>query len=195
MTLAPPATSLAWPQAALRRFSVDEYHRMIETGVLGEDDNVELLEGWIISKMSRNPPHDVCVGLAQDVLQKQLPRGFHLRIQTAITTKDSEPEPDIALVRGTRRDYASHHPSRGDVELVIEVAETSIERDRRKAQLYARSRIPRYWIVNIADRVVEVYDRRKGDSYAACKRAKEGEVLNFSVEGHNLSVKVADLLP
>src|SRR6478672_548904 len=92
---APPLGSLAHPVAAriggtVRRFSVDEYHRLIETGVLVEGEPLELLEGWIVYKMTRNPPHDVALGLADDVIDGRLPAGWHVREQSAITTADSE---------------------------------------------------------------------------------------------------------
>src|SRR5438093_733530 len=94
----------------VRKFSVDEYHRMIQAAVLTEDDPVELLEGWIVPKMPRNTPHDVCLDKSQDALRAVLPAGWRLRVQSAITTPDSEPEPDLAVVPGTPERYLAHHP-------------------------------------------------------------------------------------
>src|SRR5436305_4096318 len=85
------------PPAPVRRFTVDEYHRMIQTGILEEDDSVELLEGWIVLKMPRNPPHDVAIDLAREAIETRLPAGWRVRVQSAITTSDSEPEPDLAV--------------------------------------------------------------------------------------------------
>src|SRR5579862_9140639 len=84
------------PPFPVRPFTVDEYHRMIDADVLDEGDAVELLEGWIVPKMPRNPPHDATIGLADDALRIRLPAGWHVRLQSAITTSDSEPEPDLA---------------------------------------------------------------------------------------------------
>ena len=89
----------------LRRFSVEEYHRLIDAGVFGADDRFELLEGWIVTKMVRNPPHDVPIALAQAALSPWLQAPWHLRIQSAITTAHSEPEPDLALMWGPPREY------------------------------------------------------------------------------------------
>src|SRR5215208_5522260 len=105
MSLAPSPSHLgSIPPGPMRPFSVSEYGRMIETGVLAEDDPVELLEGWIVFKMTRNPPHDVAVALTGKLLIRVLPAGWHVRSQSAITTQDSQPEPDVAVVRGDERD-------------------------------------------------------------------------------------------
>src|SRR4051812_21590777 len=87
---------IARPPLPLRRFTVAEYHRMIETGILSEDDDVELLDGWIAQKMSCNPPHDAALGLVQAALMAVLPGEWICRGQSAVTTSESEPEPDVA---------------------------------------------------------------------------------------------------
>src|SRR5215470_17301210 len=91
--------------AGFRRFSVAEYHKLIDIGILTEDDNLELLEGYLVHKMSRNPPHDGTLQLLQEILAPVLPAGWRLRIQSAITLPDSEPEPDGAVARGDARTY------------------------------------------------------------------------------------------
>src|SRR3982751_409250 len=80
----------------VRKFTVDEYHRLIADGFFIRDDHYELLDGYIVQKMSRDPIHDACVALARRILDGHLPPGWHLRVQSAITTADSEPEPDLA---------------------------------------------------------------------------------------------------
>ena len=103
--------SLAQPPLPVRRFSVDEYHRMMELGILTDEDQVELLEGWIVPKMPRKPPHDAVIAIAHNqVVGPLLPAGFFCRGQSAITTRDSEPEPDLAIIRGSERDYLKRHP-------------------------------------------------------------------------------------
>ncbi|MBX6313328.1 MAG: Uma2 family endonuclease [Isosphaeraceae bacterium] len=146
------------PPGPVRRFTVAEYHKMIDAGVFGDDTRFELLEGWIITKMTRKPPHDVALALAHTALGRRAPVGWHIREQSAITTADSEPEPDLAVVRGEPRDYIDHHPSPGEIGLVVEVADTTLAQDRGlKRRIYARAGIPVYWIINLADAVVEVY--------------------------------------
>src|SRR5262245_43751216 len=96
---APPAA----PTPLLRRFSVDEYHRMIQAGILGEGDRVDLLAGQVVHKMPRNPPHDGTIQLVNKQALAHLPGGWCVRIQSAITLSDSEPEPDLAVARGDER--------------------------------------------------------------------------------------------
>jgi Uma2 family endonuclease len=154
------APRLVYPPSSylLRRFSVDEYHRMIDIGVLTEEDPVELLEGWIVQKMARNPPHDGTIQLAGESLRALLPRGWLVRVQSGVTTTDSEPEPDLAVVPGPAGRFLDHHPGPAEIALIIEVADASLQRDREdKGRLYARAGIRCYWIINLVDRQVEVY--------------------------------------
>lgn len=146
-----------------RRFTVDEYHRMIETGILGEEDKVELLEGWIVPKMVRGPRHDNTIDRVQEALRKRIPATWRVRIQSAVTTMDSEPEPDVAVVKGPLSRYDERHPKAEDVALVVEVAESSLAHDREiKLRVYARAGIGVYWIVNLLNNVVEVYTEPTG---------------------------------
>ncbi|MBI3269673.1 MAG: Uma2 family endonuclease [Planctomycetes bacterium] len=165
------------PPFPLRRFRVEEYHRMIDTGLFDSDERVELLEGWISLPMTRKPPHDVALGLADESLRKVLPAGRHVRVQSALTTADSEPEPDLAVVRGSRRDYVERHPGPAETAMVVEVADTSLARDRQvKGRLYARAGIPWYWILNLEDRRLEVYSEpsRAGEQAAYGRRQDYG---------------------
>ena len=183
-----------------RRFTVEEYHRMAELGVLTEDDRVELLEGVITPKMVHNPPHDGTIMQLVEALRPLLPPGWSIRIQPAVTTSDSEPEPDIAIVRGTARDYMSRHPSAADVGLVVEVAESSLARDRKKARLYANAGVPVYWIVNLVDRQIEVNLRPAGSSestgYQPTAVHRPGNVVPVIIDDETVgALRVEDLLP
>src|SRR5438874_7906445 len=110
----PSADLVELPTRPLRRFTVAEYHRLIDAGVFRHDERFELLEGLIVVKMTRYPPHDGTISLVQEQLDLVLPRGWYCRIQSAVTTQDSEPEPDLAVVRGARRSYLARHPRAGD---------------------------------------------------------------------------------
>jgi Uma2 family endonuclease len=188
------------PMLTLRRFTVDEYHRMIEAGVFVEDERFELLEGWIIAKMTRNPPHDATIGMTSEALRSRLPAGWHVRAQCAMTTGDSELEPDVAVVRGVFRDYVGHHPGPEDLALVVEVAESSLAQDRDlKGRTYARANIPVYWLVNLVDRRIEVFTEPTGpDASPAYRRRQdygEGASVPLIVEGRDPGpIAVADLL-
>ncbi len=154
----PAHLSLAVPSDPIWRLSVAQYHRMIRTGVITDDDRVELLEGWLVTKMPKNPPHRLATKLIYDLLIRLLPAGWYVDAQEPITTKDSEPEPDIVVVRGEPRQYPDRHPGPADLSLVIEIADATLRRDRSlKKRLYARAGVPCYWIINLAEKQVEVY--------------------------------------
>src|SRR5438067_2547299 len=96
-----PPLSPEQPQRSPRQqMTVTEFHRLIHDGVLGENDRVELLEGWMVPKMTHNPLHDGVIQIVSKRLERHLPSQWSMRIQSAITTADSEPEPDVAVVRG-----------------------------------------------------------------------------------------------
>ncbi len=142
----PPGRIANW----LRQFSVTEYHQMIEAGILGPDDRVELLEGWIVNKMSRNPPHQGSVDRVNDCLGGVLPTNWRRRCQGAITLSESEPEPDITLARGKIGTYDKRHPQPADIGVLMEVADSTLLEDRRyKGELYASEKIPEFWLINI----------------------------------------------
>jgi Uma2 family endonuclease len=201
MTRLTSSSPAVLPYQSLRRFSVAEYHRMIQAGILDEDDPVELLEGYVVLKMPRNPTHDGTIDLIHEVLTPSLPPGWFLRIQSAITLADSEPEPDLAVVSGNKRSYLARHPGPGDVGLVVEVADTSLVRDRDdKGRVYARADIPVYWLVNLVDRRLEVFTVPSGPTptpgYGQRQDFQPGDDVAFTVgSGPAVTVPVADLLP
>ncbi|NEP33423.1 MAG: Uma2 family endonuclease [Moorea sp. SIO1G6] len=131
---------------------------MIRWGILGEDDPVELLEGWLIPKMPKNPPHRASTKLTRNALEAIIPNGWYVDAQEPITLDNSEPEPDIVIVKGDTRDYLDRHPGASDLALVVEIADSTLERDRTlKKRIYARAGISVYWIVNLIDKQLEVY--------------------------------------
>ena len=153
-----PRKVAAVPVDPIWRLSVKQYHEMIRTGILTDDDPVELLEGWLVVKMPKNPPHRLATQLTRQALERLAPPGWFVDAQEPITLDDSEPEPDVVVVRGDRRDYADRHPGPRDVALVVEVADTTLQRDRTfKKRLYALSAVPVYWILDLAGGQLEVY--------------------------------------
>ncbi|HZY89283.1 MAG TPA: Uma2 family endonuclease [Gemmataceae bacterium] len=190
------------PPVPIRRFTVDEYHRMIDAGILREGDRHELLNGWIVPKMTRNPPHDLALGLVEDALLQRMPAGWFRRGQSAVTvSSDSEPEPDVAVVRGDRRDYGSRHPGPQDMGLAVEVSDSTLAQDRTvKLQIYARARVPVYWIVNLPDTRVEVYTDPTGPDPAPAYRQRRdfgpADEVPLVLDGAEVGrIPVRDLLP
>jgi Uma2 family endonuclease len=184
------------------RFTVGQYHRMIATGVLTENDRVELIEGQIVPKMTHNPPHDASVDLTQTAIAAVLPEGWRVRVQSAITltTAGSEPEPDVAVVRGPARRYNRSHPRPRDIALLVEVADATLPYDRTtKHRLYARARIPVYWIVNLIDSCVEVYTLPRAGQSPAYRQREDysaNEAVPVILEGREIArLLVQELLP
>src|SRR5262245_33496533 len=114
------------PPLPVARFTVEQYHRMIASGAFTEHDQLELIDGWVVQKMAKGPAHEYSLGQAEALLRERLPPGCHLRNQAPITLARSEPEPDLAVVRGDRGDYRSVHPRASDVLLVIEISDTTL---------------------------------------------------------------------
>ncbi len=145
----------------LRRFTLDEYHSLIETGFFDEDERVELLEGVLVSMSPIYPPHANAVDLLLLVFSSLLTRGgIRLRVQAPISILDSESEPetDLTLLKDMGAAFAERHPGPSEVFLLVEVAESSLKIDRsKKRALYAQAGIAEYWIWNLVDNVLEVY--------------------------------------
>jgi Uma2 family endonuclease len=201
MTTQAASLPIQGTMAGFRRFSVAEYHKLIDLGILTEDDNLELLEGYLVHKMSRNPPHDGTIDLVRETVSRLLPAGWMLRIQQAITLGDSEPEPDGAIVRGGARTYMTRHPGPADIGLVIEVANSTLLADRiDKCRIYARAGIICYWIINLDGRQIEVYSSPSGPtaSPAFGQRVdyRPGDQVPLVLDGATVaSLAAQDLLP
>ena len=174
--------SIAIPTDVVWRFNVDQYHSMIRMGILTEDDPVELLEGWLIVKMSKSPKHRVATHLIRQALEHSVPPGWYVDSQEPLTTTDSEPEPDVMIVRGETRQYLDHHPGPQDIALVVEVADSSLQRDRTlKKRLYASAGIAVYWIVNLSLSQIEVYTNPSGSSERPDYRQQQDYGLEDSI--------------
>ena len=167
MIAPPPQLPLLGTQAGFRQFSVPEYHRLTEIGVLTEDDDLELIEGYLVLKMARNPPHDWVIQRANRMTLAVLPPNWDVRVQSAVTLPDSEPEPDIAVVKGNINVFRARHPQPSDIGTLIEVADSTLAGDRMdKGRIYARANVPIYWIVNLIDRQIEVHEQPSGPTTA-----------------------------
>ncbi len=140
------------------RLSVKQYHAMLQAEVFQSGDPVELLEGLLVLKMSKHPPHVFANARLNDALSDLVPTGYFVNSQDPITTLESEPEQYASAIRGQRRAFLQSHPTPSDVAMIGEVADSSLDYDRGiKKRIYARAAIPIYWIVNLIECCIEVY--------------------------------------
>jgi Uma2 family endonuclease len=199
-TLSAVEHSAGKPDDFIWRLSVAQYHEMIRSGILTSNDPVELLAGWLVHKMPKNPPHRIATRVAQKAIEAIIPAGWYVDAQEPITLEDSEPEPDVAVVRGETRLYRDRHPGPEDIALVVEVADTTLERDRGvKRRVYARAGIPIYWIINLVESVIEVYQSPSGTGedadYAHRREYSISDLLPVVIERHEVgSIAARELL-
>ena len=168
-------------EAQIERYPIttDLYHQMIERGILTENDKIELLEGELIKMSAVGPRHAACVERLSDYLKDELGIVVSIRHQNPVELSDySEPEPDIAVIK-RRADYYLHaHPQPGDVLLLVEVADSTLKKDRGvKLGAYAQAGIAEYWIVNLVDDLIEVYTNPTGNTYQNVRLVRRDETL------------------
>lgn len=149
-----------------RRFTVDEVSRMVEQGILGEDEPVELLEGELLLVSPPDPEHAATIAALARSLSDAYQEKAHVRPQVPLDARPySLPEPDVAVVEGQPRDYRKRHPRGAEALLVIEVARTRQARaiGRRKTRIYAAAGVRVYWLIDLAERQVEVFGGPRPD--------------------------------
>ena len=177
-----------------------EYERLVDLGVFEPGERLELLDGLLVVREPQNAPHATAVRAVQEALRHAFRPGHDVRPQLPVALDDSsEPEPDVAVVPGSYRDYRRGHPSRA--VLVVEVADSTLTADRRKSGLYARAQVPEYWIVNLIDDVLEIYRNpvpsrasRFGWAYADTRVFRRGDSIS-PLAASTARIAVADLLP
>ena len=181
---------------SVRLFSQDEYHRMTEAGILDSDERVELLEGQIITMAAKNPPHSATNLCAADYLRNLLAGKVLIRIQDPIDLNPySEPEPDIAVVQIDARRYIDRHPTPAEIFLLVEIADTTLERDRKeKATAYAKAGIADYWILNVKTQQVHVFREIVAGVYQQETILNEEATLS-PLAFPDIEVQIASLFP
>ena len=186
--------------ASIARITVPRYQKMIREGIFDVNDHVELLENYVVLKMSRNPKHDSTIQRANYTLIRACPLPWTVRGQSAIALLDSQPEPDYAVVRGMPSDFENRHPSALEVGLVVEIANSSLMRDRNdKGRIYSRAGIPIYWLVNLVDNRFEVYTQPSGPcddpAYASCEMFTASQSIPLTLDGKvEATLDVSELL-
>jgi len=188
------------PPLPLWRMTRARYDRLVDVGIFGPEDRVELLDGLLVAREPQGERHASVVGLVRTALERAFGRGYHIREEKPIALdRRSEPEPDIAVVPGGFRDYLADHPSRP--VLIVEVAQTSLALDRlRKGGLYARAGITEYWIVDLVAEALEVYrDPVRAPAGSGWKydsvRLLRGHAIVTPLAASRARIRVAALLP
>ena len=184
-----------------RRWTRAEYDRLIDRGVFQPDERLELLAGHLVIREPQGDPHILAIERLNELLRVAFGPEWRVRIQLPIALDDeSEPEPDVSVAAGRPLETTEAKPSR--LALVVEVAESSLALDREhKGSLYARARVPEYWIVNLVDRVLEVYRDPRPDAsasygwaYRSVQSLDAGEHVS-PLAAPTARVSVADVMP
>ena len=186
------------PSRKLYRLTVKQYDRMVEAGILGKRDRVELIEGLLVAKMSRNRPHIVSGKKSLRTLERAIPPGWHVAKEDPLVVSEfGKPEPDLAVIRGVAEDYLERDVTAADVCLVAEIADSTLLADRQEMKpIYAAAAIPLYWIINLVDHQVEVYSDPKGRDYRESQVFTREQDVPLIIGGVEVvRIRVADLLP
>ena len=206
ITTLPPAGMPAGPEwlpSPPYRLTLEQYERMVDEGIIGEHERVHLIDGILVAKMTRNDPHCTADDLCGIALQRLIPPGWYIRGAKPIRIpggggrRDSKPEPDRCVVRGSVRDYEERTPGPADVALVAEIADSSLAEDRKlAAEVYGPAGIPVVWIVNVRGREVEVYTDPGPQGYRVSEIFAEGQSVPVVIDGQEVGrIAVEDILP
>ncbi|MDY6806603.1 MAG: Uma2 family endonuclease [Cyanobacteriota bacterium] len=163
----------------IRLWTVEEYHKMINCGILTPESRVELLEGRIIEMNAQRAPHAATTQRASDYVKAQLNQQAHIRMQLPITLSTSEPEPDIAAVNIDPKAYGDRHPTAKEIFFLIEVSDTTLRIDRQeKALIYAKANIPEYFVLDVSDRQAYLFRNPTPKGYNSQMLLSDKSVIN-----------------
>lgn len=158
------------------RFTVDEYYKLAEAGILTENDRVELIEGDIVEMTPIGIRHAVTVDRGNDALRTALGGRARVRVQNPIhLADDTEPQPDLTVC--APREYADSHPTPADIFVLVEIADSEVRRDRAKLLVYARASVRELWLVDLTTDTIEVHREPAPDGYRLVRRVLRGETL------------------
>ena len=190
--MATPAVTGAPTTLPRRRFTVAEFYRLGEAGILTADDRIELIQGDLVPMTPVGPRHAAAVDRLDDQLRAALGARARVRIQNTVRlSNDTEPLPDVVVCQ--RREYTDQHPTPTDILLIIEVVDTSAERDRYKLSLYARAGVTETWLVDLTADIIEVHREPGPNGYRLVRRCRPGDTLTVDAFPE-VAIAVADLL-
>ena len=183
------------PQPMRLRFSVDEYYKMIELGMLKDYEKAEIIEGELIKNMPIGNRHASCVEKLNEILRDELGKSVSLRSQQPVRFDDfNEPQPDLAILERREDFYSQITPVPNNVLILIEVSDTTLKYDRDvKLPLYAEAEIQEVWIINLQSNIVELHQRPSNGLYQFVKIFNRGETVQSEVLP-NLTLSVDEIL-
>lgn len=176
-------------------FNVDEYHQLIEVGILGPEDRIELIHGELTMMPPIGPEHSSYTRRLTNLLPRKLPDNVVLQMNEPVTiAPGSEPQPDAAIVKAKPDNYRKAHPTPKDVLLIIEVADSSSNFDNKvKGKLYGKAGIPEYWIIETAENLVRVFTDPSKEGYRTIREFHRGDKVKCGTVPQ-LQLTVDDLL-
>ncbi|HLQ46326.1 MAG TPA: Uma2 family endonuclease [Planctomycetaceae bacterium] len=200
--IAPSRESLAEaPTEPVFRLSIEQYEDMIQYGIIDEDDPVELIDGWLLIKMSKSTNHTHSTRHTRREIERVLPAGWFADSQEPVQLVRSRPEPDVVVHRGETDGTLPNPPAANGIALLVEVADNSLARDRgSKKRVYAEAGIACYWLINLVDHLVEVFTDPSGPAdkpdYAHSQVYSRGSAVPLVLEGREVArLNVTSLLP
>ena len=181
--------------ATRRKFTIDEYHQLVDLGFFTENDQIELIRGEIIEMAPKRTPHSVCNSTLFGELYRLLYEQANVRGQEPITLpSNSEPEPDVVIAKKKSDNYLSAHPTVEDIVLIIEISDSTLQYDREtKLSLYAEAGINHYWIINLVDSCLEVYSNPFSDKGKFNYRNKQISLSDENIKIPNFNKITLDL--
>ena len=184
---------------SLYRLSVDQYHQIAQAGIIHSGAPVELIEGLLVRKMTIKPPHSACCDALRHLIDRGLPDGWYVSSDNPLNLAalDSEPEPDVKVVRGSYRDFFQRQPAPEDCAIVIEVSDSSYHYDRQvKWALYAAAGVPVYWIVDLNRGALEIHAEPSAEGYRALAVLGPADEAPIVLDGREVArLRVAEILP
>ncbi len=179
------------------RMSIEKYEQLVASGVFTKHDKLQLINGRLVAKVTKKPPHAVANDRCRNALSRSMPPGWSIRTENPVRLPPgSEPEPDQCVVRGELTDYVKQHPGAVDVGLLVEIADASLDDDPKMALIYSVSGIQVYWIVNLVERQIEVSTSPTPRGYDVTQVYKAHEKVPIVLDGIVVGyVAAADILP
>ncbi len=201
VTTQPPDTSGGWdwtpPPRSIYRLTVDQYEAMVASGVFTKRDRLHLIDGILVAKMTKKPPHVIACEKTHHALSGVVGPGWRVMVEAPVKLSEySEPEPDLAVARGVPDDYVEQHPGPADVPLIVEVSDATLREDGQRDRVYGAAGVAVYWIINLVDRRVEVYTGPRPDGYSLCAIYGPGQAVPVVLDGREVGrIPLEDLLP